>query len=105
MDRRRFLAASVGALTVTAGCTSNASESEDTPTSGAGPTTGDGHGTDSTGTDSTTTPDVPDSVGLETLASGLANPLDIAFVPDADRYYVAEQPGRLRGVDAAFEIQ
>jgi glucose/arabinose dehydrogenase len=43
-----------------------------------------------------TLPGRPDSVGLETLATGLSGPLDVAFAPDADRRYVAEQPGTVR---------
>jgi glucose/arabinose dehydrogenase len=37
----------------------------------------------------------PERVGLETLASGLDGPLDVAFAPDADRRYIAEQAGRI----------
>ncbi|MFD1647606.1 PQQ-dependent sugar dehydrogenase [Haloarchaeobius litoreus] len=100
MDRRRFLAVSAGALTLTAGCASDTSDADETPTTGDSTPTGDGTSTDEMGTDRTaTSPDVPDAVGLETLATGLQNPLDIAFGPDADRYYVAEQPGRIRVVD------
>jgi len=33
------------------------------------------------------------SVALETIASGLQSPLDIAFAPDAERRYIAEQRG------------
>jgi len=36
-----------------------------------------------------------DAVGLETLASGFRAPLDVAFAPDADRRYVADQSGRV----------
>jgi glucose/arabinose dehydrogenase len=36
---------------------------------------------------------VPEAVGLETLATGFRAPLDVAFAPDADRRYVADQPG------------
>jgi glucose/arabinose dehydrogenase len=43
-----------------------------------------------------TLPGTPEEVGLETLASGLAGPLDIAFVPGADRRYIAEQRGLVR---------
>ena len=41
-------------------------------------------------------PGRPGAVGLETLASGLSGPLDIAFAPDTDRRYVAEQRGLVR---------
>jgi glucose/arabinose dehydrogenase len=43
----------------------------------------------------TTTDDVPDAVGLETLATGFEVPLDVAFAPEADRRYVADQAGRV----------
>jgi glucose/arabinose dehydrogenase len=41
-------------------------------------------------------PGTPETVGLEPLATGLSGPLDIAFAPDADRRYVAEQRGLVR---------
>jgi glucose/arabinose dehydrogenase len=41
-------------------------------------------------------PGNPDEVGLETLTNELSGPLDIAFAPDADRRYVAEQRGLVR---------
>jgi glucose/arabinose dehydrogenase len=41
-------------------------------------------------------PGIPDTVALETLASGLSGPLDVAFAPDANRRYVAEQGGLVR---------
>jgi glucose/arabinose dehydrogenase len=47
-------------------------------------------------TEGRTLPGRPEEVGLETLASGLAGPLDIAFVPGADRRYIAEQRGLVR---------
>jgi glucose/arabinose dehydrogenase len=96
MDRRRFLAASTGALTLTAGCSSDTSQSEVTPTQNDD--TSPGNGTTVAGT--TTTVEVPDAVALETLATGLQNPLDIAFVPDGDLHYVPEQSGTVRVVDA-----
>ncbi|WP_458187784.1 PQQ-dependent sugar dehydrogenase [Haladaptatus sp. NG-WS-4] len=37
----------------------------------------------------------PASVGLETLASGMQAPVDVAFAPDADRRYIADQDGRI----------
>ncbi|WP_303647338.1 sorbosone dehydrogenase family protein [Haloarchaeobius sp. FL176] len=95
MDRRRFLAATVGALTVSAGCASNSSDSDGTGTDRSPTSSGDG--TSPNGTSAG--PAVPDAVALETLATGLQNPLDIAFVPGTDRRYVAEQPGRVRVVD------
>ena len=75
MDRRQFLAATTVATVGLAGCL----------------------GGDEDGPDSETPPvDGPDAVGLDTLASGLDNPLDIAFVPDANLRYIAEQPGTVR---------
>lgn len=48
-------------------------------------------------TDSGTTPSsFPSSVGLDTIASGLRTPLDMAIVPDATVQYVAEQHGLIR---------
>lgn len=38
---------------------------------------------------------VPDAVGLETLATGMNVPLDVAFAPDADRCYIADKDGRI----------
>ncbi|WP_440991626.1 PQQ-dependent sugar dehydrogenase [Haloarchaeobius baliensis] len=96
MDRRRFLAG-LAAATLSAGCSSNASDTDGTPTSD-GSTETPGDTTVSGTTSSGSTAPVPDAVGLETLASGLANPLDIAFVQGSDRQYVAEQPGRVRVV-------
>jgi glucose/arabinose dehydrogenase len=45
-------------------------------------------------------PSPPDAVALETLATGLGAPLAVAFAPDADRRYVADQAGRLLVHDA-----
>jgi glucose/arabinose dehydrogenase len=95
MDRRRFLAATVGAITVSAGCASDPSDADGTG-SDRSPTSS---GTDTSPSGTSAGPAVPDAVALETLATGLQNPLDIAFVPDTDRRYVAEQPGRIGVVD------
>ncbi|WP_435156966.1 PQQ-dependent sugar dehydrogenase [Haladaptatus sp. DFWS20] len=35
------------------------------------------------------------AIGLETLASGMQVPVDVAFAPDADRRYIADQDGRI----------
>jgi len=43
-----------------------------------------------------TLPGTPSEVGLETVTRGLSGPLDVAFAPDADRRYVAEQRGLVR---------
>ncbi|MFC7081741.1 PQQ-dependent sugar dehydrogenase [Halorussus caseinilyticus] len=83
-SRRRFLSvAAVGAAAGLAGC----SESADEP---GGQAT-----TDSSGTETATTGDLPESVGLETLATGFDVPLDVAFAPETDRRYVADQQGRV----------
>ncbi|WP_266082751.1 PQQ-dependent sugar dehydrogenase [Haladaptatus caseinilyticus] len=37
----------------------------------------------------------PISVSLKTLASGMQAPIDVAFAPDADRRYIADQDGRI----------
>ncbi|MEF8786297.1 MAG: PQQ-dependent sugar dehydrogenase [Haloarculaceae archaeon] len=71
MKRRQFLAAA--SLTGLAGCGRPIDESAESPL-----------------------PGTPDEVGLETLASGLSGPLDVAFTPDGDRRYVAEQGGLVR---------
>jgi len=75
MNRRQFLAATTVTTVGLAGCT----------------------GGSESGPDSETPPvDEPDAVALDTLASGLSNPLDVAFVPDANLRYIAEQPGTIR---------
>jgi glucose/arabinose dehydrogenase len=86
MERRHFLAAVAAGV---AGC------GADTP--------GDGAATDTppSGTPGTSTdrPAGERVVALEALATGLEGPLDVAF-PREDRYYVAEQRGTVRVVDA-----
>ncbi|MFW5939143.1 MAG: PQQ-dependent sugar dehydrogenase [Halolamina sp.] len=97
MDRRQFLAA--GLLTALAGCT----DGEESPTGTSTPTdSGTEQPTDDdTATQSgTETPSgVPDSVGLEPVATGLERPLDMQFVPDSELRYVAQQGGRVAVVD------
>jgi glucose/arabinose dehydrogenase len=94
--RRRFLrAAAVGAATGLAGCSGappddGSTVDTDTP-EGQSPAT-----TPETATDTTATGPPPESVGLETLASGLGMPLAVAFAPDADRRYVVERGGLVR---------
>ena len=81
MNRRQYLSA-VGALvTGLAGCSESSSPS-------------DGAADDPTPTG--TVSGLPDAVGLEAVATGLRAPLDIAFAPDADRRYVAQQQGIIR---------
>ncbi len=87
LTRRRALQTlAAGSLTGLAGCSlgSDGDTPSNTPTE-----TGDGtpDGGDGSGTDS--------GVGLETLASGFQAPLDLAFVPDADLRYVADQQGQI----------
>jgi glucose/arabinose dehydrogenase len=95
MRRRQLLAASAGLVAGLAGC---GSQSET-------PGTGDDDGDEGTTTPTADTPangpqerdeNLPDAVGLETVADGLEAPLDVAFAPAADRRYVAEQPGTVR---------
>ncbi|MFB6071162.1 MAG: sorbosone dehydrogenase family protein [Halanaeroarchaeum sp.] len=84
MDRRRFLGGLTGVIGTVAGCA--------TPRPSR-PTT-----TDRTPTDDGTTPppSLPGTVGLDTIASGLRVPLDIAFASDVPVRYVAEQRGVVR---------
>ncbi|SDY16761.1 PQQ-dependent sugar dehydrogenase [Halopenitus persicus] len=84
MDRRRFLAAVTGTFGGLAGCTAPSSRTT---------TTADRTSTD-TGT--TAAPALPSTVGLDTVASGLRVPLDMAIVPNAALQYVAEQRGLIR---------
>ncbi|WP_433627051.1 PQQ-dependent sugar dehydrogenase [Halomicrococcus sp. NG-SE-24] len=90
MKRRRFLQSVVaGTATGLAGCSQST-----TPADQA--TNATGTASTANGTTSTTGGGgLPGEVGLETLASGLGAPTDVAFAPEADRRYVAEQNGRL----------
>ncbi|QLG29365.1 PQQ-dependent sugar dehydrogenase [Halorarum halophilum] len=95
-SRRRVVAALfAGGATGMAGCGGEAtSGTEPSPT--ASPRSSDPSPTDTVMDEDTDTPspaNPPDSVGLETLATGLEAPVDIAFAPDADRRYVVDQPG------------
>ena len=84
-SRRRFLAvAAASAVTGLTGCAGFDGGSQD-----ATETTSDSPGTGATEASP------PDSVGLETLATGFEIPLDVEFAPDADRRYVADQQGRV----------
>ncbi len=87
--RRRDVlrAATAGAAGLLAGCTGGSGDA--TPTDDDGGTSTDGGGTGPTPTG------VPDGVGVETLADGFAAPVDVVFVPGADRRYVADQPGQV----------
>ena len=96
MDRRQFLAA--GLLTGLAGCTGTTDRmATDSPTGSATPAP---DGTPVTGTPTDTdSPDIPDAVGLEPVATGLDRPLDLASVPDSELRYVAQQGGEIAVVD------
>ncbi|NHN60759.1 MULTISPECIES: sorbosone dehydrogenase family protein [Halorussus] len=91
-ERRRFLAAAAatGAMGL-AGCAGSDGAPEDRTE-----TTDSGAPSEPGATETTAAgPQLPDAVGLETLATGFEVPLDVAFAPDADRRYVADQPGRV----------
>ena len=90
-NRRRFLAlaGATGAVGL-AGCSGDAPSADQNATTGTTEETGS-DGTTATGTDDS----LPEAVGLETLATGFEIPLDVAFAPDADRRYVADQRGRV----------
>lgn len=83
MNRRQFLSATAVTAVGLAGCTSQGdddvteSDTDDTPEQSTG-----------------SFADVPDEVGLETLADGLAGPVDVVFT-DGIRY-IAEQRGTIQ---------
>jgi glucose/arabinose dehydrogenase len=80
---RREVLASLGAVGTVglAGCASDPPESDGGATTSSTRTTGGSR---------------PAAVGLETLAAGFRAPVDVAFAPDADRRYVADQSGVVR---------
>ncbi|MFC7007419.1 PQQ-dependent sugar dehydrogenase [Halalkalicoccus salilacus] len=79
-NRRRFLAAAVAGTTAgLAGCSVQPPIDEDAATSDP--------------TQAAT--ELPDTVDLETLTTGLEMPVSIAFTPDADRRYIAQRRGRI----------
>ena len=84
MNRRGFLAAVTGVVSGLTGCATTPSNP---------PRTADRTPTDS-GT--TASPGLPPAVGLDTIASGLRVPLDIALAPATPVRYVAEQHGLIR---------
>jgi len=97
MDRRQFVLAGTGLLTALAGCNGDGTPTSpstsspgESPTPASSPTEGE-TGTD-TGTDQEPA-QIPDSVGLEAVATGLGVPLDMVAVPDSDLRYVAQQGG------------
>ncbi|USZ69287.1 PQQ-dependent sugar dehydrogenase [Halorussus salilacus] len=92
--RRRLLeAALAGATAALAGCAAEdplADDAQSTETT-ASPETETTEAAETTEAGD----DIPESVGIETLATGLEAPTDVAFAPEADRRYVADQPGRI----------
>ena len=104
--RRAFLRlAAAGSVTGLAGCSgadgnggaadtdSPAGEAESTPTGTATGTPTDTAAESETATRTGATGSLPESVGIETLADGLEQPLAVAFPPGADRRYVVDRPG------------
>jgi glucose/arabinose dehydrogenase len=90
VSRRRLLATALaGSVVGLAGCSGQTDD--DGTGSGSESPTGSGDETQAATTDAATV----DAVGLETLATGFRAPLDVAFAPDADRRYVADQSGRV----------
>ncbi|MEF8907705.1 MAG: PQQ-dependent sugar dehydrogenase [Haloarculaceae archaeon] len=86
MRRRTVLATLAAGAAGLAGCSQ-------------GPPSGDDDGGGGTANgDPTATPldGLPDAVTLDPVAEGLRAPLGLAFAPDADRRYVAEQQGVVR---------
>ncbi|WP_313691414.1 PQQ-dependent sugar dehydrogenase [Halorarum halobium] len=90
--RREVLGALfAGGLAGLAGCSGTTGQGTETG-GGGSPTPSE---STPSGTDGTSAASPPETVGLETLASGLQAPVDIAFAPDADRRYVTDQNGRV----------
>jgi glucose/arabinose dehydrogenase len=92
VDTPAFLVACV-ALVALAGCGSPSSSGRD-PTDDGSPSGSTDGAPDGSGDDSAV-----ESVALDTLVDGLNAPVDIAFVPQTDRRYIAEQPGILHSRD------
>jgi glucose/arabinose dehydrogenase len=78
MNRRQYLSMAGALVTGLAGC--NTAQSPD----------------DATTSQTAVPSDLPEAVGLDTIVSGLVASLDIAFAPDADRRYIAQQRGTIR---------
>ena len=104
LGRRRLLRTiTVGAAVGLAGCSTSS------PNAGGQSERATGEPTRTTDASTATTAettavdaspaDVPDAVGLDTLATGLGAPLDVVFTPDGTRY-VADQAGRILVHDA-----
>ena len=80
MRRRTVLATLAAGAAGLAGCSQTAPGDDD-------------GGTDGRETTGMAPDGIPDAVALDPVAEGLRAPLDVGFVPDADRRYVAEQQG------------
>ena len=99
LSRRRVLSAlAAGSLTGLAGCSQSTTRNTDaagTDADGTVTAAADAETSDESGTETAAGP-LPDAVGLETVATGLQAPVDLAVAPDADRRYVADQAGQIR---------
>ena len=93
MRRRTLLTTLAAGAAGLAGCSQGAPSGNGNDGNRPGGGNGGGPGTPPDG--------VPDAVALDPVVEGLRAPLDIAFAPDADRRYIAEQQGvvRVHGTD------
>ncbi|GAB7094058.1 PQQ-dependent sugar dehydrogenase [Halolamina litorea] len=110
MDRRQFVLAGTGLLTALAGC-ADGETGTPTDTDTSTPTAdGTDPGTDEPTeaptdeptdepTETEQEPDLPESVGLETVVSGLELPVGMADVPGTGLRYVVQQGGVARVVE------
>ncbi len=89
MRRRTVLATLAAGAAGLAGCSQGPPPDGDPGAAGSN----GGAGSDGGGQTTTAIDGVPGAVALEPVAVGLRAPLDIAFTPDADRRYIAEQQG------------
>lgn len=90
--RRHLLrTALVGSASALAGCAGD-SNTTDTPAETRSTTSSD----ETSGTTGASTAILPDTVALESVTTGFRAPVDVVFVPDADRRYVADQSGVIR---------
>jgi len=113
VNRRRFLMATTAGIAGLAGCSTAPSPTDAETDTSATPGTTDGTDPDAgagtapdagaetapeptAGTDRATPGTPPAAVGLDTLVDGLSAPVDVVFVPNGDRRYVAEQGGLVR---------
>jgi glucose/arabinose dehydrogenase len=92
MDRRAFVTATTGLFAALAGCNQSPEERspDSSPTDPSSPVTA---------STETHTADVPDSVGLERVVTGLDRPVDVVFPADSALRYVAQQGGRIQVID------